>query len=218
MTRTGKIARLPRKIRDQLNRRLAANENGRSLLSWLNDSPAVKAILAAEFAGQPINKQNLGAWRSGGFAEWQARQQMLEASRELAGHANDLNHATSGLISEYLGTALAAHYALALSRWQDPADAAFRQNIRVLHSVCRDIAEVRRGYHSAARLQLGVDRLQRQQEKTEEDVAAHFEQWLQLPGMRDLICQNWASPDERRRVLREILGLPPEPKAAESNP
>jgi hypothetical protein len=36
MTRTGKIARLPRELRDELNRRLREGEPGIRLVEWLN--------------------------------------------------------------------------------------------------------------------------------------------------------------------------------------
>ncbi len=42
MTRTGKIARQPSEIREELNRRLQDNEPGGQLLSWLNALPIVQ--------------------------------------------------------------------------------------------------------------------------------------------------------------------------------
>jgi hypothetical protein len=42
MTHNGKIARLPRPLRDELNRRLVRNEDCATLLEWLNDAPDVK--------------------------------------------------------------------------------------------------------------------------------------------------------------------------------
>jgi hypothetical protein len=47
-TRNGKIARLPLALREELNRRLREGEGGRTLLAWLNASPAVRAVLEAE--------------------------------------------------------------------------------------------------------------------------------------------------------------------------
>lgn len=42
MTRTGKIARLPRYLRDSLNQRLRDGESGKKLTAWLNSIQAVK--------------------------------------------------------------------------------------------------------------------------------------------------------------------------------
>ena len=59
MTRLGKIARLPRAVREQLNHRLADGEMGKRLVEWLNTLPVVHAVLTAEFGGRAINEQNL---------------------------------------------------------------------------------------------------------------------------------------------------------------
>jgi hypothetical protein len=62
--------------------------------------------------------------------------------------------------------------------------------------------------------------IEREREKTEEEVVAQFERWAKNPQVRDLICQAWISPEERERRLRQICGLPPEETsstASESN-
>jgi hypothetical protein len=38
VTRNGKIARLPRAMRDGLNRRLRDGEEGKKLVAWLNET------------------------------------------------------------------------------------------------------------------------------------------------------------------------------------
>ena len=52
LNRNGKIARLPKPLREELNRRLDNGEPARRLLPWLNSLPAVRALLAAEFGGK----------------------------------------------------------------------------------------------------------------------------------------------------------------------
>ena len=68
-TRNGKIARLPRLVREKLNERLERSEPGPQLLDWLNALPEVREILRRDFAGVPVSKQNLSQWRRGGFQE-----------------------------------------------------------------------------------------------------------------------------------------------------
>jgi hypothetical protein len=80
---------------------------------------------------------------------------------------------------------------------------------RKLRGLCQDIVELRRGDHSGARLQMEQARLEREREKTEEEVVAHFQRWLKNPEVRDVICQDYVSPEERARRLREIFGRPP---------
>src|SRR5260370_3068661 len=79
---TGKITRLPSNIRDQLHQRLANGETSDIILPWLNSLPEVKAILDAQFDGQPISDKNLSEYRKRGFRRWEMRQSALEFSSE----------------------------------------------------------------------------------------------------------------------------------------
>jgi hypothetical protein len=224
MTRNGKIARLPRELRDALNQRLQNGEQGGPLRAWLNALPVVQAVLAREFGGAAISKQNLSEWRAGGFAEWQARQETLAQARELAADARELTEATDGRLTDHLATVLAARYAAALAGWDGGLSEEFRRKLRTLRGLCQDIVELRRGDHSGAGLQMERERLEREREKTEEEVLAHFERWAENPQVRDWICQDWITPEERARRIREIYGRAPEPSGAapdaapESNP
>jgi hypothetical protein len=56
MGRYGKIARLPRDLRDQINRRLDDGEPGVQLVHWLNELPEVQAVLSRNFDGRKINE------------------------------------------------------------------------------------------------------------------------------------------------------------------
>jgi hypothetical protein len=211
MARNGKIARLPREIRDQLNRRLQNGEQGGPLLAWLNALPVVQAVLARDFGGSAISKQNLCEWRAGGFAEWQARQETLDQARELKADANEITAATDGKLTDHLATVLATRYAALLAGWNGQVTDEFRRKLRVTHVLCQDIVELCRSGHSGARLKMEQERLEREREKTEEEVIAHFQRWLKNPGVRDLICQAWISPEEREARLREIFGREPKP-------
>jgi hypothetical protein len=73
ISRKGKIARLPRDVRDELNRRLRDGESGKSLVGWLNELPETKAALLREYGGRPISGQNLSEWKQGGFRDWVAK-------------------------------------------------------------------------------------------------------------------------------------------------
>ena len=223
MARNGKIARLPRDLREELNRRLKDAEPGGTLLPWLNALPAVQAVLAREFGGVPVSKQNLSEWRAAGFVEWQARQETLAQARELAADAEELAAATDGRMTDRLATVLAARYAGALAGWNGEVTEDFRRKLRALRGLCQDIVELRRGDHSGARLKMEQERLDRERGRTEEEVVAQFQQWAQNPAVRDLLCAAWLSPEERRRRMCAIFGRSPEPPEAgsptpESNP
>ena len=86
MTRCGKIARLPKEIREELNQRLdLEDETETALAEWLNGLPEVQEVLKEFFGGQPIRQQNVSEWRLGGFVEWQMHRELqfdMEAWRE----------------------------------------------------------------------------------------------------------------------------------------
>jgi hypothetical protein len=52
-TRNGKIARLPKPLRDQLARRIEDGEQGKDLVEWLNALPAVQDVPRKQFAARP---------------------------------------------------------------------------------------------------------------------------------------------------------------------
>jgi hypothetical protein len=69
MARTGKIARLPREIREQVNTKLADGETGAQIVDWLNAQSEVRRVIASLFGGRPVNEQNVCSWRQGGYRE-----------------------------------------------------------------------------------------------------------------------------------------------------
>ena len=80
MTRRGKIARLPRDIREEVNERLLDNEPGSELLPWLNALPRVKAVLKRHFKSIAIDDENLSQWRKGGFSDWKDSRDLKETA------------------------------------------------------------------------------------------------------------------------------------------
>ena len=85
MNRTGKIARLPHTTPQELNGRRLDNEPGDPLLAWLNARNEIQAVLREQFEGNPITKQNLSEWRTGGFAVWELRQKVFGDALEGGG-------------------------------------------------------------------------------------------------------------------------------------
>ena len=158
MARIGKIARLPRSIRDELNRRLENGAQGKQLIVWLNQNPEVQAVLAAEFAGRPLNAQNLTEWKQGGFREWQQQQEELELARELAAHAGMLATVSKAPLSDVV-TPLLLMKQLLLVPHLNAINKEDPESRRLLHTVSRDLQDMRRGDHSAERIKIDREKL-----------------------------------------------------------
>ena len=90
MARQGKIARLPHALREQVCRKMLDGQSAPVLLEWLNARPEAARVWAAHFDGEPASAQNLSAWRTGGYAEWLARQQKTEDLKTLGAFALEL--------------------------------------------------------------------------------------------------------------------------------
>jgi len=174
MQRNRKIASLPRPVRDELNQRLANNEEGGALLQWLNSAPGVGALLASDFAGEPIGLPDLEEWREGGFVRWQARQKLLDQARDLAVVAGELDAAAGGNLIDQLATALAGRYAAVAASWDGTDNEAIRAQLRILRQFAKDLEVLRRGSQSAARLKMAQAAFEREEKKFAEIVA--FEQ------------------------------------------
>jgi hypothetical protein len=168
MTRTGKIARLPRDIREQLNRRLSDGEKGKKLVRWLNSLPSVHAALKAEFGGRSINEPNLTEWKKGGYREWLDQQEAKELVPLLADEADELNPATGPPLTDQMAVWLAARLMVVVRRLAvaDMDDAA---KWKLLHEAAADIVAFRKGDHSGQRLKLDRELLELDRERIEID-------------------------------------------------
>jgi hypothetical protein len=218
MTRTGKIARLPREIRDQLNQRLLDGQPGQRLLAWLNSLPEVQRVLAADFDGRPLSEQNLSQWKAGGYEDWLTRRETLDQSRELTADYRELAATTDGKLTEHLTTVLTARYAAALAEWDKQTTGTFQDKLRTLHSLCQDIVKLRRTDHYATRLNFEVKQQNGEEEKTEMEILARFKEWASIEEVRDWICKDWVCLEERERQLMEFYGYEEPPAASPAPP
>jgi hypothetical protein len=71
VARTGKIACLPRTIREELNQRLHDGQTGAQILPWLNEQAEQHLANHPRWgADTTINDNALSNWRNGGYVDW----------------------------------------------------------------------------------------------------------------------------------------------------
>ena len=198
VTRNGKIARLPREVRQQLNRRLQDGEQGKKLVAWLNVLPEVQAIATAEWAGKPLREQNLSEWKKGGYRDWLAQQEALEIAERLGEDATEWDKEGRPPLTDTLALWLAARYAVATRRVAETEGA---EGWRLLRELCGDIIELRRGDHSAQRLRMERERMDFEREREREKTAEEFEQWAM--EHRDTLCQGYRTNAEKIALMRQ---------------
>lgn len=142
MTRKGKIARLPRVIRDELNERLDNGEQGVRLVEWLNGLSEVKNLLESDFEGRPISDGNLTDWKNGGFLDWQAQQETRALIEEWRSNGEEL--APTGELAESFMAVLMSHYAAAVQRSNADTAEEPRERVKRLGKSLRDMTRLRR--------------------------------------------------------------------------
>jgi hypothetical protein len=176
-SRTGKIARLPREIREHLNHRLADGEIGRELVDWLNSLPEVQKVLATLFRANPITEQNLSEWKQGGFADWLRHQEARAWAQQLAEQSEDLEGNTSAVaLADRAATpalfALDCILQQALSSETDQHKAVLR--------VCHHLVQLRRSSHDAERLRLDQERWAARKEEMRRQTIIQSYRWRNL--------------------------------------
>ena len=127
-TRTGKIARLPKAVRDVLGDRLEQGDPGEDLVHWLNGLACVQESLAEHFGGRPISEQNLSEWRAGGHQDWLRQEEDRRRVALLAEQGDDWAEAAHGQeLSDRLARRLAVEVMrlteTLLAQETDPAQA-----------------------------------------------------------------------------------------------
>lgn len=178
MTRLGKIARLPRDIREQLNIRLSNGEVGRELVEWLNHLPETQTVLAAYFGRRPINDQNLTEWKQGGYEDWLRQQEDCAHARILVENARDLEKEAGAIRLE---ERLAAPMALALARlireFDQPNNELEKQ--KTLLNVARELTQLRHASYCAERVRLEREQWETKQSEAAEEKRVRQNAWEQ---------------------------------------
>jgi len=206
--RNGKIARLPRNIRTELNRRLLDNEPGTLLVEWLNALPEVQATLRRDFDSRPITAANLTEWKQGGFREWTVRQDTLTQVAELAENAHELNDATAGLMPDHLTTIVTSRYVSEFSAIEESGMTdEQRTRLRALGGVCRDVVGLQRGSLNARRIKIEQARLEQSREKSGRDILDYFIRWIEYPKVLACIRDEALSPEDLKNRLRTLFGI-----------
>ena len=195
-TRNGKIARLPREVRDELNRRLDNGEPGKQLVEWLNARPEVQALLQAGFDGRPISEQNLSEWKQGGYRDWLKQQERRELVRQITGDADELDADAGGVdVSSRLSVVLAAELAQAAQALLDETT-DHPERWERLQEVLTELASLRREDHKAGRLQLERQRWESEQAKAKakNDAASAFLPLI-LPMLQHQLARTFKGSD-----------------------
>jgi len=210
-SRTGKIARLPLVIRQELNRRLQDGQPGPPLLDWLN------ALPEAQFEGQPIGKMNLSAWRHGGYQDWLEQQQTLEAVATVLDEAAGLQAAAKEDLVDGLTLVLTAQMAQEIKKLRAETDG--EKKSKIWRELMNSLVLVRRGNIQGERLQVEREKIGLRKEMHMKEIEAKFWERAANEDNRVKILDRLLTPEqneeeikrrnaEKQRKIKDILGIP----------
>ncbi len=227
--RHGKIARLPKEIREQLNRRMENGWRGARLVKWLNELPPVKEVLREEFHGHAISEQNLSQWRDGGYQDWLRHQGTQEQIRWVVERSEDVDQAEgSEHLCERLARVASAELAEHLQRLGEVEDP--KERWKQFREVCLELWRLRNGTHYGRGVDLGWEKWQKTSEVQDESREwAHrqedirrMQSWeehlgflmdlMHQPALRQWARTDWPSREEEWRALRKLYHLDPDTK------
>ena len=169
--------------------------------------PEVKAVMAQYFNGRPLRQQNISEWKQGGYRDWLHHRQLLEQKRELAADAKDLSDTASGLPDSLFGM-LTLDYTDLMMNGDKETPEEFEQRRKRLSLVSHDIARMHRCHINTRRVEVQEARLERDEEKTEEQLHFKFMEWVENPAIRRACI---LEPMEANRQTRQHFGMPPTP-------
>jgi hypothetical protein len=198
---TSKIARFPRHIREEVNQRLDRAEKQASILKWLNALPEVQTVLQAEFNGEPVKRQNLQSWKSGGFRNWQLHQSALAFTNDTL--PDDLDPSALEQMSAKLIRFLQIRYAALAGSLPAPHEDPEAELAR-LAGLCTNLTALRRGDLSAQRLTLEHERLTLERSRAVQEQEKLFWSWTQRPDIQEKLYPN-RDPDTVRRDVDRLI-------------
>ncbi len=188
-TRNGKIARLPKSVREELNQRLQDSEQGKTLVAWLNGREDVVAILRDQFGGRLVTEQNLSEWKQGGYLDWEKQQAAHDRAQLMSEHADALRSLGGPKLTDQLALVLAGQYAELIANALSNPDFTQPENLALIRNLCADIVALRRGDHSQKRLELEEGQLELDREKLREITDAEHWAWAEENDILETLCR-----------------------------
>ena len=213
MTRNGKIARLPRPVREQLNRRLDDGESGKALVAWLNGLPEVRERIKQDFHGKVISEQNLSEWKQGGFQDWRRHQESRESTRATVEESQELAADAGPMPLSETFSATVSFLMAKLVREAGGSSPSTPEERRELLALIREWTALRTGDQRAARLKMEMEAWRNNQARV-----AAFEQRLAATAAARTDPAK-GQPPEWTRAIRQRNPLALElPNPTESDP
>lgn len=217
-TSTGKIARLPARLREEVNRRLHDGESGPVLLEWLNGTPEALEVCADYFNSEPISPQNLSAWRQGQFQRWEREQKQLQRTRARAEYSHQLAKASGGNLAEGALAQLTGEVLEMVEEIADLREAGQKINPDLIQAVNKSLVAARAKEletHDGRRKDLQLQQKERElalaESKFQRETAELFMKFYADAKAREIMESKASTPVKMDGLVHLIFGARPQP-------
>lgn len=204
-TRTGKIARMPASIREEINRRLHDGQPARVILAWLHSQPEALRVLEEHFGEEPVSPQNLSEWRAGGYRDWLSRRERVDHLKVLSDYAISLARA-GGSITEGAAAIAGGRILEMLETLPQEKLAHFVSALAALRSSEATALNARTKQASLAHrereLALAEARFQRQ-------TAELFLKWYEVQAAREIVSSRDDAGKKTEKLIQLMFGDKP---------
>ncbi len=214
-TRTGKIARLPHTLREEVNVRLLNGETSTLILRWLNTRPEAIQVWERDFEGVPASAQNLSEWKLGGWKEWRDRKDRVENLKTLSSFAHELAN-SGGSIADGAASILAGQILEALEQAGNlvvtgGSDDAERDPNEGLIAMAKAVSSLQKSAAAKGKLELDKRKVKQKdrqldldQQKFELQTVAKFLEFAKRPEAM-AIMNSGKSQQIKMAELREMM-------------
>ncbi|HEY8898914.1 MAG TPA: hypothetical protein VIM61_00665 [Chthoniobacterales bacterium] len=211
-TRTGKIASLPARIREQVNQRLHDGASGPQILAWLHTLPEVLTVLDEKWSEQPISPQNLSEWRGGGYQDWLRKRENIANIKLLSDYSLEIAKSAGTSISDAAAAIAGGQILEALEKIGDAPDGEER-----LVGLSLAIAKLRDGDSKILRARMSeraAEQKDRQLDLDEQKfryrVAEEFVKWAKTPEAQAILNSADTEAVQMEKLVQLVFGERPE--------
>jgi hypothetical protein len=211
-TRTGKIASLPARIREQVCQRLHDGASGPQILAWLHTLPEVLAVLDEKWSEQPISPQNLSEWRGGGYQDWLRKRENIANIKLLSDYSLEIAKSAGTSISDAAAAIAGGQILEALEKIGDAPDGEER-----LVGLSLAIAKLRDGDSKILRARMSeraAEQKDRQLDLDEQKfryrVAEEIVKWAKTPEAQAILNSTDTKAVQMEKLVQLVFGERPE--------
>ena len=190
--RLGKVARLPAKLREQINQMLYDGKSGPQVIAFLRQNKFSE-----------ITEQNLSEWRKGGYQDWQKDEKQMDRIRERAELSMRMAQAAGGSLAQSIVCRIAGDI-------DEKLDGLADEDLVKLRPVLDSILTAEKLKLDQMKLKQKDEEIVISRQRFERDSAALFLKWYENEQVRKIVSGKGEPEVKMDKLIKVIWGERPE--------